>query len=64
MDLHAIKSRYNAAFDAYRQIHRRNTERAISGDQPSASDLEGEASALRNLEEARRSLWQAMGSDS
>jgi hypothetical protein len=61
MDFHAIKARYNAAFDAYHEISSRNAESARGGKQPSAVDLEREETALGLLEKARRALFKAIG---
>jgi hypothetical protein len=63
MDFTALKARYQAAFEAYRQITKRNAESTISGDTPSAVDIEREAKAQRALEEARRELFDAFGVD-
>ena len=60
MDFQLVKARYNAAFDAYQQVLKRNSERSLVGDRLDADDIEHEKKALRILEEARRALWAAL----
>jgi hypothetical protein len=55
-----IMARYNAAFDTYNEFLNRNVQRALTGEQPSAADIERESKALAALNEARRELLAAL----
>ena len=60
MNFDDIKARYNAAFDTYNEFLNRNVQRALTGEKPSAADIEGESKALAALNEARRELLAAL----
>ena len=60
VNFHTVKARYNAAFDAYQQVLKRNSDRTVGGEKPDVSDIEHEKNALRLLEEARCALWAAL----
>jgi hypothetical protein len=64
MDFAALKARYRFAFEAHRDLVKRNAERALSGDMPSAADIEREAKAQSDLAEARRVLYAALATKS
>jgi hypothetical protein len=62
MDFVDLKARYRVAFEASRDIMKRNAEHALSGNMPSAADIEREEQAQRDLAVARRDLLAAIGS--
>jgi hypothetical protein len=60
-DLRELRMRYNAAYSAYQSCLIAINEAATTGQPPSKALLESEASALRELNEARGNLIAAMG---
>ena len=60
MDFEAIKEKYNAAFDAYHDIMKRNTASTLLGVNPNQADLEREDKALAVLSKARRDFFAAL----
>ena len=61
VDFQTIKARYNAAFDAYQLVAKRNAERALGGGNPDPAAIGHEKIAFATLQEARRALWGALG---
>lgn len=62
-DFEALRSRYNAAFDAYHTISTANARRSITGESPPVDDLILERRALEELAAARRDLLAALDSE-
>ena len=58
--LRELRHRYNAAYTAYQSCVIALNEAALSGQPPSPELLKSEASALRDLNEARAALLAAM----
>lgn len=60
-DLHSLRQRYDAAFEAWQLIVTRNAQRfATRGASPRAEDCKGEADARAALEAARAALVAAL----
>ena len=59
-DLRELRLRYNGAYSAYQSCLIALNEAAMSGQPPSKALLENEATALRELTEARGNLIAAM----
>jgi hypothetical protein len=53
-ELEIARSRYNAAFDAYRNVTSSNARLALGGGRPNAGQLAEEKRAQEALEAARR----------
>jgi hypothetical protein len=60
IEIDAVRSRYEAVFDAYRVHTLKLIERSKGGQQPSPQELAGEEQALHELTRVRRELLDAL----
>ena len=58
--LRPVLSRYNEAFDAYRECAKRNAQHSESGTPPTEEEIAAEANAMEALAAARRGLFDAI----
>ena len=58
VDFQTIKARYNAAFDAYQLVAKRNAERALGGGEPRPS---GDRARKESVRHSARSPSRSLG---
>jgi hypothetical protein len=59
-DYRTVRLRYNAAFDAHREVAAQNARRSIEGDPVSLEEVMIERHALKDLDAARRALLASL----